>query len=135
MAAPNDFMAGVKLTAGPIGQNGTAVIPNLPGIGADMTIDRSKAEVAANGKVYVPPAVTAVIGADFINVTNYTGETWPQHSEVYVCAPRFPPADPADQIAALDAKVTALEAQVGTLEATVADHETRIADLEAAAPI
>jgi hypothetical protein len=135
MASPNDFMTGVKLTAGPVNQNGTIAIMNLPGVGADTTIDQSKAEVAANGQVYVAPMVQVTLGPDFINVTNKTGQPWPQHSEVYVCAPRFPPADPSAQIEALEAKVTALEGQVGALEATVADHETRIAALEAAAPI
>ena len=135
MASPNDFMAGVKLTAGPVNNNNTIAITGLPGVGADTTIDREKAEVAANGNVYVAPDVQLGIGADFINVTNKTGQPWPQHSEVFVCAPRFPPVDPAAQIEALDAKVTALESQVGALQATVADHETRIAALEAAAPI
>ena len=125
--AENDFMAGVKLTAGPVNNGGTIAITS-PGIDTDTTIDRAKAEVAANGKVYHAPDVQVALVPDTINVTNNSGETWPQHSEVFVCAPRFPPADPFSQIEALDAKVTALEA-------TTADHEARIAALEAAAPV
>jgi hypothetical protein len=131
--AEGDFMAGVKLTAGPVKDGGVVAIVS-PGVDTDDTIDRTKAEVAANGKVYHAPEVQVALVPDTINVTNNTGETWPQHSEVYVCAPRLPPADASGQIEALEGKVATLEAQVGALEATSADHETRITALEAAAP-
>jgi hypothetical protein len=145
--AADDFSASVKLTAGPVNNSGTIAITGLPGVGADTTIDQAKTEVSVNGSVYVAPAVQVAFGADFINVINRTGAPWPQHSDVYVYAPRLPPADQAAEIDALNTKVTTLEGQVGALQTTVAghttqitalqttvaDHTTRIAALEAAA--
>ena len=69
MAAPNDFMAGVKLTAGPIDQQRDGAITNLPGIGADTTIDRERRKSPPMA-MSTSSRLTAVIGTDFINVTN-----------------------------------------------------------------
>lgn len=119
MTQSSGFMFTTKLTAGPVNNGATAVI--MSPVASDPGVDKVNWEVAANGYVYVDPAVAVGWGPNFVNVTNRTGVTWPQHSEVVLVTPRL--SDEVD-----------LTPRVQALETTVAVHETRIAALEAAQP-
>jgi len=117
MAQSDGFMFAAKLTAGPVNQNGTIAVftPDA----SNPNVDKVNWQVAANGYVYVNPAVLVAFGPDFINITNRTNIVWPQHSDVVLCCPYVK-------------SPTNLENTVAAQGATIADHETRIVALETA---
>jgi hypothetical protein len=136
------YMYSTKLTAGPIANNGTAVLP-APGVGANANVDKVNWQVSTGGKVYVAPAVGVAFGADFINVTNRTGAPWPQHDEVVLCtnrAIRKASREAFNEIFRLhgyaedhENRLATVEgADTSALEAAIADLQTRVAALEAA---
>jgi hypothetical protein len=147
MTQSSGFMFTAKLTSRSVANNATIAIDTPDA--SNPNVDRVNWEVAANGYVYVSPAVLVAFGPTFINVTNRTGLTWPQHSEVVLCCPYLAlPTDLENTVAAQGATIANHETRITTnatnitnqgarvtaLETTAANHETRIAALEAAAP-
>jgi hypothetical protein len=132
MAQTNGFMFSAKLTAGPVNNNGTVAIMSADA--SDPNLDKVNWEVAANGYVYVDPAVGVQFGSNFVNVTNRTGISWPQHSEVALCAPYLSTdMDLSPRVAALETQSTDHETRITTNRTDLTDHENRIATLESAA--
>ena len=132
MTQSSGYMFSAKLTAGPIGNNATAVVMTPDASNSD--VDKVNWEVAANGYVYVNPAVTVQFGPNFINITNRTGITWPQHSEVVLVCPSLSgDIDLTPRVAALETQVANHETRIATNTTNIAGHETRIAALETAA--
>jgi hypothetical protein len=140
MTQSSGYMFTAKLTAGPVNNNGTIAI-NTPDA-SNPDVDKVNWEVAANGYVYVNPAVLVAFGSTFINVTNRTGIPWPQHSEVVLVCPSLASAgvDLTPRVAALETQVANHETRITTnatnitTNATnIAGHETRITALETAA--
>jgi hypothetical protein len=126
------FMFSAKLTAGPV--NNGSTIPIYTPDASNPNVDKVNWEVAANGYVYVNPAVTVAFGPTFINVTNRTGIAWPQHSEVVVCCPYLSDdVDLTPRVAALETQTANHETRITTNATNIAGHETRIAALESAA--
>jgi hypothetical protein len=137
MTQSSGYMFSAKLTAGPVNNNGTIAI--MTPDASNPNVDKVNWEVAANGYVYVNPAVNVGFGADFINVTNRTGIPWPQHSEVVLVCPSLANADLTPRVAALETQVANHETRIATNAtniatntANIAGHETRIVALETA---
>lgn len=118
MTQVSGYNFAAKLTAGPINNNMTAVIATP--LASSPNVDKVNWKVTANGYVYVDPAVGVAFGPTFINVTNRTGISWPQHSEVVLSTPYIP-------------NQTALEQTVAGHTTQLANHATRITALESAA--
>jgi hypothetical protein len=137
MTQSSGYMFSAKLTAGPVNNNGTIAI--MTPDASNPNVDKVNWEVAANGYVYVNPAVLVGFGPDFINVTNRTGIPWPQHSEVVLVCPSLASADLTPRVAALETQVANHETRIttnatniATNTANIAGHETRIVALETA---
>jgi hypothetical protein len=131
MTQSSGFMFTAKLTAGPIGNNATAVVTTPDA--SNPNVDKVNWEVAANGYVYVAPQVSVAFGADFINITNRTGIVWPQHSEVVLVCPYLSDeVDLTPRVAALETQVANHETRITTNTSNIAGHETRIVALETA---
>jgi len=125
MTQSSGYMFSAKLTAGPIGNMATAVVMTPDASNPD--VDKVNWEVAANGYVYVDPIVTVQFGPTFINITNRTGITWPQHSEVVLVCPSLSgDIDLTPRVAALETQVANHETRIATNTTNVAGHETRI---------
>jgi hypothetical protein len=122
MDQTNGFMFSAKLTSRQVAPNGTIAI--MTADAQNPNVDKVNWQVAANGYVYVSPAVLVAFGPNFINVTNRTGVTWPQHSEVVVCTPYL--ASPTN----LENTVADHETRITANAASIANHETRITALE-----
>ena len=140
MAQTNGFMFSAKLTAGPVNNNATIAI--MTPDASNPSVDKVNWQVAANGYVYVDPAVRVQFGPNFINVTNLTGIPWPQHSEVVLCCPYLSDdVDLTPRVAALETQTTNHETRittnttnVATNATNIAAHDTRITALETAVP-
>ena len=137
MTQSSGYKFSAKLTAGPVNNMGTIAI-NTPDA-SNPDVDKVNWEVAANGYVYVSPAVNVGFGPTFINVTNRTGIPWPQHSEVVLVCPSLASADLTPRVAALETQVANHETRIttnatniATNTANIAGHETRIVALETA---
>jgi hypothetical protein len=136
MDQTNGFMFSAKLTSRAVAQNGTIAI--MTDDATNPNVDKVNAQVAANGYVYVSPEVLVAFGPNFINVTNRTGVTWPQHSEVVVCCPYLTlPTDLENTVSMQGAtiadhenRITTNTTNVATNATNIANHETRITTLE-----
>jgi hypothetical protein len=137
------YMWTAKLTAGPINNGQTAVL-QAPGVAANVNVDQVNWQVSTGGKVYVAPQVSVAFGANFINVTNNTGASWPQHDDVTLCTNRAilkASREAFNEIFRLhgyaenhETRLATVEGQdTSALEAQIADLNTRVTALESAA--
>ena len=125
MTQSSGYMFSAKLTSRSVNPGATIAIDTPDASNPD--VDKVNWEVAANGYVYVDPIVTVQFGPNFINITNRTGITWPQHSEVVLVCPSLSgDVDLTPRVAALETQVANHETRIATNTTNVAGHETRI---------
>jgi hypothetical protein len=125
MTQSSGYMFSVKLTSRSVNPGATIAIDTPDA--SNPNVDKVNWEVAANGYVYVDPAVRVQFGPTFINITNNTGVVWPQHSEVVLCCPYLSDdVDLTPRVAALETQTANHETRITTNANNIAGHETRI---------
>jgi hypothetical protein len=129
MAAPASYGWNLALIE-PVPHAGTCEVPAHD---INDNVDQQSAEVAVDGDVI--PEDEFDIAFDIANqkvtVTNLTGETWDEQSNVYVSAQRTPILG-SGAIEGNEARIATLEGQVADLSTQLDDHEARLSALEAA---
>lgn len=127
MAAPASYGWNLALVEA-VPHAGTCEVP-APDI--NDNVDQESAELAVDGDV-IPELewdIVFDIPNQKVTITNLTGDTWDEQSNVYVSAQRTPllGTGGAEEI---ESRIQALESQVAGLSAQFDDHEARITALE-----
>ena len=133
MAAPASYGWNLALVT-PVPHAGTCEVP-APDI--NDNVDQESAELAVDGDVIPKDQFSIVFDIPNykVTVTNLTGVTWQEQSNVYISAQRtgITAGTIEDHFSDLEDEVGALDDRVTTLSTQLDDHEARISALETAA--
>jgi len=108
---------------------------DVPAHDLNDQVDQESVELAVDSDVIPEDEFDATfdVANEIVTVTNMTGDTWDEQSNVYVSARRKPLTGEnigGGDTSALEARIGTLEGQVATMSAQLDNHEARISALE-----